>query len=137
MALFRANLLVIQHLETLYLGGNHVRVVCKRVWRKVQECALSRALRLACGCKSTKEAHVWSMQESWRGTHVKHPQSLYFDSPNSSTLIISIVTSLRGTFSQILFSPYPYLWEGYLVLRKQLGMDQWILVDAMGYSGIQ
>jgi len=25
------NLLVIQHLETLYLGGNHVRVVCERV----------------------------------------------------------------------------------------------------------
>ena len=24
------NLLVIQHLETLYLGGNHVRVVCVR-----------------------------------------------------------------------------------------------------------
>ena len=25
------NLLVFQHLETLYLGGNHVRVVCERV----------------------------------------------------------------------------------------------------------
>ena len=25
------NFLVIQHLETLYLGGNHVRVVCERV----------------------------------------------------------------------------------------------------------
>ena len=25
------NLLVIQHLETLYLGENHVRVVCERV----------------------------------------------------------------------------------------------------------
>ena len=25
------NLLVIQHLETLYLGGNYVRVVCERV----------------------------------------------------------------------------------------------------------
>ena len=31
LALFRVNLLVIQHLETLYLGGNHVRVVCERV----------------------------------------------------------------------------------------------------------
>ena len=28
---FVPNLLVIQHLETLYLGGNHVRVVCERV----------------------------------------------------------------------------------------------------------
>ena len=25
------NLLVFQHLETLYLGGNHVRVVCEKV----------------------------------------------------------------------------------------------------------
>ena len=25
------NLFVIQHLETLYLGGNHVEVVCERV----------------------------------------------------------------------------------------------------------
>ena len=31
LALFRANLLAIQHLETLYLVGNHVRVVCERV----------------------------------------------------------------------------------------------------------
>ena len=28
---FVPNLLVIQHLETLYLGENHVRVVCERV----------------------------------------------------------------------------------------------------------
>ena len=28
---FVLNLLVNQHLETLYLGGNHVRVVCERV----------------------------------------------------------------------------------------------------------
>ena len=35
-------LLVIQHLETLYLGGNHVRVVCERVWREAQEYALSK-----------------------------------------------------------------------------------------------
>ena len=28
---FVPNFLVIQHLETLYLGGNHVRVVCERV----------------------------------------------------------------------------------------------------------
>ena len=28
---FVPNLLVIQHLETLYLGGNHIRVVCERV----------------------------------------------------------------------------------------------------------
>ena len=38
--------------------------------------------------------------------------------------------------SQKIFSSYPYLWEGYLVLGKQLGRDQLILVDAMSYSGI-
>ena len=31
---FVPNLLVIQHLETLYLGGNHVRVVCEKVCTK-------------------------------------------------------------------------------------------------------
>ena len=44
---------------------------------------------------------------------------------------------LERFISQILFSPYPYLWDGYLVLGKQLGRDQLILVDAMGYSGIR
>ena len=67
------NLLVIQHLETLYLGENHVRVVCERVWRKAQECALKKGLAtrsrdwLATG-KSLKVAHVWSMQGSWKVT---------------------------------------------------------------------
>ena len=28
---FCSNLLVIQHLETMFVGGNHVRVVCERV----------------------------------------------------------------------------------------------------------
>ena len=28
---FVLNFLVIQHLETLYLGGNHVRVACEKV----------------------------------------------------------------------------------------------------------
>ena len=39
--------------------------------------------------------------------------------------------------NQIIFSPYPYLWEGYLVLGKQLRRDQLILVDTMSYSGIR
>ena len=32
------NLLVIQHLETLYLGGNHVRVVCVRECEELLKC---------------------------------------------------------------------------------------------------
>ena len=69
LALFYANLLVIQHLKTLYLGGNHVRVVCERVWRKLKSVQLSRASRLDLMTgKSPKLAHVWSMQRSWRVT---------------------------------------------------------------------
>ena len=67
------NLLVIQHLETLYLGGNHVRVVCERVWRKAQECTIKKGFVtgshdwLATG-KSPEVAHMWSIQGSWRVT---------------------------------------------------------------------
>ena len=38
------NLLVIQHLETLYLGGTDVRVVCERVWRNAQDCVVKQGL---------------------------------------------------------------------------------------------
>ena len=57
------NLLVIQHLQTLYLGGNHVRLICKRVWRKTQDYALSkglvtgsRGLQVTKGCTRVKHA---------------------------------------------------------------------------------
>ena len=64
------NLLVIQHLETLYLGGIVVRVVCERVWRNAQDCAVKQGLaartrgRLA-ACKPPDDAHKWSMQRGW------------------------------------------------------------------------
>ena len=35
-----------------------------------------------------------------RKTKLTHPQSLHFDSPNSSTLTLFIVTSLRGTLAK-------------------------------------
>ena len=47
------------------------------------------------------------------------------DSLNFSTLFLSIVKSLRGLL------PFPFLCESFLVFRKQLGRDQFILVDAM------
>ena len=69
LALFRTNFLVIQHLETLYLRGNHVRVVCERVWKKAQECTLNKASQLdLVTCKLPNEAYVWSMHRSWRVT---------------------------------------------------------------------
>ena len=58
-------------------------------------------------------------EKFWRKTRLTHPKSSSFDSPNSSTFTLSINISLRGTFCQILNSPYPYLWEGILVLGKQ------------------
>ena len=60
------NLLVIQHVETLCLGGNYVRVVCERVWRNAQDCAVKQGLAsgsrgwLATG-KPLEDAHEWSM----------------------------------------------------------------------------
>ena len=61
-----SNLLVIQHLETLYLGENHVRVVWERVWRKAQECALKKSL--ATGSRDWQVAKV--------DTRVKHAGEL-------------------------------------------------------------
>ena len=63
------NLLVIQHLETLYLGGNHVRVVCERVWRTAQVCAKKQGLSVGSrGWLATaslqNDAHVPSVPEA-------------------------------------------------------------------------
>ena len=63
---FVLNLLVIQYLETLYLGGNHVRVVCEKVWRNAQECALKKGL--------VTGSHDWQVTKG--GTRVKHAGEL-------------------------------------------------------------
>ena len=72
------NLLVIQYLETLYLGGNHVKVVCERVWRKVQDCAFSkglttgsRDLQVAKGCTWVKHVEELNSHASWSTTGQK------------------------------------------------------------------
>ena len=53
-----SNLLVIQHLEILYLGENHVRVVCVRVWKKLKKglATGSRDWRVAKGGTRVKHA---------------------------------------------------------------------------------
>ena len=61
-------MLVIQHLETLYLGGNNVKVVCERVLRIDQMCASRGNLQLDLAIDSRvvtcqNVAHMWSMQE--------------------------------------------------------------------------
>ena len=60
------NLLIIQHLETLYLGGNNVRVVCERMWRVDQECATRRWL-----VTGTRSRHASGDSPKW-SVHVKH-----------------------------------------------------------------
>ena len=71
------NLFVIQDLETLYLGGNNVRIVCKKVWRFDQECAIRRWLATGLAtdlqvvtCQN--EAYMWSMQEDEESGQVDH-----------------------------------------------------------------
>ena len=64
------NILVIQHLETLYLGGNHVRVVCKRVCRKAQECTLKKSL--ATGSRDWRVAKGDTRVKHARGTEGSH-----------------------------------------------------------------
>ena len=100
MALFRANLLVIYHLETLYLGRNHVRVVCERVWRKAQKCATQQGLAigsrnwLAAG-KLPKQAHMWSMQGSWKVTSAVALQD------KSLKLAIQLTRGLYSRLNQV------------------------------------
>ena len=52
------NLLVIQHLETLYLGGNYVRVVCERVWRNAQDNAVKQGLAEGSRLASRQKLHT-------------------------------------------------------------------------------
>ena len=60
------NLLVIQHLETLYLGENHVKVVCEKVWKKAEECAFKKSLTIG--------SRDWWVAKG--GTRVKHAREL-------------------------------------------------------------
>ena len=71
------NLLVIQHLEILYLGGNHVRVMCEKVWRIAQDCAKKQGLAAgSCGwlaaASRQNDAHVPSMPEAEASCQLLH-----------------------------------------------------------------
>jgi len=64
------NLLVFYQLVTLYLSGNHVRVVCEKVWRNAQDCAKKQGLATGshgwlASYKPPEVAHMPSMQRSW------------------------------------------------------------------------
>ena len=96
------SLLVIQHLENLYLGGNHVRAMCKKVWRKAQECEIKKSL--ATGSRdwlTIGKSPVWYMckacRGSWRVTPVVALQdktsSLARQLARDSNLPLILVTS--------------------------------------------
>ena len=102
------NLLVIQHLETLYLGANHVRVVCERVWRKAQDCALSkglaigsRGLEVAKGCTRVKHAEELNSHASWSTIRQK------VQSGHSVSLWLGLATQS----SREAESPVHSIWE--------------------------
>ena len=57
-----SNLLVIQHLKTLYLGGNHVRVVYEEKLKSLQ---LRRVLQLDL---ATGKSPEWHMCEACKGS---------------------------------------------------------------------
>ena len=117
------NFLVIQHLQTLYLGGNHVRVVCERVWRKAQKCAFYRASRLDLTTGSwlaSRLAHVWSMQRSWRVTPVvalqeKSPRLARQLAPDLNSRLSPIVKPSRQT---IMFGKnWPFAFQTHISIN--------------------
>ena len=63
------NLLLIQHLEILYLGRNHVRIVCQTVLRKAQSVHSRRASQLDLATSSHLASRQrWHTCEACRGT---------------------------------------------------------------------
>ena len=71
------NLLVFKQLVTLYLGGNHVRVVYERVWRIAQVYAKKQRLAArSCGwlaaASCQNDAHVPSMPEPEASRQLLH-----------------------------------------------------------------
>ena len=86
------NLLVILQLVTLYLGENHVRLVCERVWRNAQVCAKQQGLA---GGKPLDDAYEWSMQRRWIVTSARALQD------KKSSLAILFARGLNSRLSQV------------------------------------
>ena len=76
-------------------------------------------------------------REFWeRNLREKQDWLIHNDFSNSSTLTLSIVTSLRDSLTKS-FSHLTHICErAFWCFGKQFGRNQFILVDAMGYSGI-
>ena len=95
------NLLVIQHLEILYLGGNHVRLVCERMWRKTQECAIKKSLTIrSCDWLTIGKSPEWHTCEACRGSWRVTPTVALQD--KTSSLVRQLA---RDSFSRELELP--------------------------------
>ena len=97
------------------LGGNHVRVMCERVWRNAQDCAVKQ--RLATGSrgwlmayKPPEDAHEWSMQRSWTVMPIVALQG------KKSRLAIQLARSLDSQLSQVARPSHQstLLWKNWL-----------------------
>ena len=84
------NLLVIQYLETLFLGGNNVRVVCERVWRFDQECAIRTDSQLELATDS--EWWLAKMKHTCEACRKLKSQASWITTRQKSTVWLSLVT---------------------------------------------
>ena len=105
---FVPNLLVIQHLETLYLGGNHVRIVYERVWRKRSRVCTQQDL--------ATRSRVWQVAKA--DTHVKYAEKLKSHASWSTTeqnfqsdQIVSSRLKLATQSNREIKSPNHSIWE--------------------------
>ena len=100
------NLLIIQHVETLYLGGNNVRIVCERVWRN-SRCVHSRESH---DWQVAKVAYVWSMQGAKGSRQLEYYRTNSIVWPGSY-----LATQTRDSFqSRGQVAKMPYLDENWL-----------------------
>ena len=123
------NLLIIQQLKTLYLGGNYVRVVCEGVWKFDQVYAIKEHLKIGShdwlvSGDSPEVSHVWSMHEvkgSWQLDHYRTKSTVWLlcwrleivthPSRESLTKALYFVEKWLFTFLLIPYYKYPYIHE--------------------------
>ena len=123
---FVPNMFVIQHLETLYLGGNNIKIVCKRVWRIDQVCEWKGFSRLTPKWWLAKIHHTCKAcrklksQDSWITTRqkVQSSHSIFWRLELATHLSHKLLTSAPCfaekwlfTFLIILYYKYSYTHE--------------------------
>ena len=106
MALFRIKFVCILAISNLVFRWVSCKVVCERVWRNVQNCAVKQGLvagscEWLAACKPPEDVHEWSMQRSWTVMPAVALQD------KKSSLTIQLVRGLDSRLSQVV-SPLCY-----------------------------